>query len=405
MRHWFAAVRALPVLSKWILLGSLINSLGIGVALPIGMLFVQKILHVPIAQASLLVPITAASSLLAHTFAGHLSDRFGSFAGSVIPTGVGVVGALLYASAGSFAGAVVAAVVTGIGNGSQTGWISFLARASPEKSRPFVFSVNQTGMNAGIGLGLAVSAIVSSLQNELVFRLAFGMKAAIQVFLVVLVCRVVWASLRLPKSETSRRDEEPPPRGAGFLLLVLGLINFSMIAFGVAQLESIVIAGLLSVPSFPGWMIPASVLINVVVIVVSNISFGVKLSRFNPVWIFVLVGPLWGICWLICAFALRVTGWSGVWIFLGAMGLFAFGECVTSMALPSLIASLSARTTFGRSYGYQNSVNALAFTVGPLITSALLLRGAASSVFLVLAILIQLMPLCALVLRGRMRRA
>lgn len=406
MNEWLTNLSRLPKIAKVVLGASMLNSMGIGLALPIGMLFVHDVLGVPVAEASLLVPITAAASLVGHTVAGQFADRLGTVWGSLAPTIVGIVGACLYATASGFWMAVLAAAVTGVGNGAQTGWFSLLTRVTPVSSRSFAYGVNQVGANAGIGVGLLISGAVSSVGVEQLYRYLFLGKAGLQLLLVLILWRlvkVIGPNERLLKNHDEDPNLSRRPWPIGFVIL-LAVLNFVMIAFGVSQLESAVIAGIISTPDMPSYLVSISMLINTIVVVAINFMVGAKISKVRPTVLFILTGPLWGLCWLLCAAALAMQGTEGVVIFCVAMIVFAIGEVFTAIALPTLISEFSKSTSIGRNFGFQNSINSLAFLIGPLATSALLVSAQAAVAFVVFAVSVQVLTVVGIVLDRQLRR-
>lgn len=68
----------LAVIEKVVLGASMLNSTGVRLALPIGMLSLHDVHGIPIAEASLLVSTTSAASLAGHNVAGQFSDRLGT---------------------------------------------------------------------------------------------------------------------------------------------------------------------------------------------------------------------------------------------------------------------------------------------------------------------------------------
>lgn len=403
-KTWLELFRALPLAAQVLLGGGLVNAVGVGVALPIGMLFVHDVLAVPLSLASLLVPITAFGAMVGHYLVGNLSDRKGPIWGCVVPTAVSLIGALLYATAQSFAVVTAGALITGLGIGASTGWFALLSTLVPTTQRSFAYGVNQVASNIGIGLGLVLSGLASAAGGENAYRFLFTGKALAHLMLIILLLKlsqkVVIMSISDGAGEPSRAHRTR--REVVVALILVCSLNFIMIAAGVAQLDSAVVAGILSREDFPSWMIASIMLLNTIVVVILNLLLSARIARVAPAYLFAMTGPLWAVSWTLCAVALHLQPAFGVSLFFVALSVFALGEVMTAIALPSLTSRLAKVDTVGRGFAIQNITTSAAFLVGPLVTSSILAIGAASTSFIVFGGVVLLMAPLALYLNRQL---
>lgn len=392
---WIKSFRSLPQSSRWILLGGIVNSLGVGMSLPIGMLFVHDVIGASLDVASALVPVTAVGSLFGHPLAGYISDRYNAFWGSLLPVLISSIGALLYSAATNLPTALASAAITGIGLGTSTGWFSLLANLTPPDKRAFAFSSNQVFMNMGTGVGLAVSGLVATAGSADGYRLLFVLKAICHILLAFLIT-LVHSKVRKVRTESAKRKEGSSKNTHSrknnlYLLLVVIVINIVYVAFGIAQLDSAFVAGILSRTDFPVWLLAVSMIMNTFFVIFFNFTLSPRLAKLSPSTLLVLTSITWSLCWLVCMAGLTVPLPWGIGMFAFAMTLFSLGEVFAGIGIPSLTERVSGEGNYGRGFSFQNLATSVAFIGGPSFTTYMLKHSSLTSLFLYLSLLILLL--------------
>ncbi|MDR7354427.1 MFS family permease [Corynebacterium felinum] len=364
-------------------------------AFPIGMLFVHDVIGAPLDVASALVPITAVGSLFGHPLAGYISDRYNAFWGSFIPVLISAIGALLYSTATNLSMALVGAAITGIGLGTSTGWFTLLANLTPPDKRAFAFSSNQVFMNMGIGAGLVVSGLAATLGSADVYRVLFLLKAICHIFLAFLIAsvhsKVRKVRIGASKEKWGSTKSAHSRRGNLSLLSVVIFVNITYVAFGIAQLDSAFVAGILSRTDFPVWLLAVSMIMNTLSVIFFNVILSPKLVKFPPHTLLTLTSITWSLSWLICMVGLTVPLRWGIGMFLLSMALFSLGEVLAGIGVPSLTERVSGEGNYGRGFSFQNLATSVAFIGGPSFTTYTLKYSSPTSLFLYLSLLILLL--------------
>jgi MFS family permease len=382
---WFCQ---LPGPLRTLLAAALVNYLGSGLTVPLTVLYVSRGLHESASAATLTVAVTAIGAVLMHPVIGYLSDRRTPYAGALVSLSLGVVGTLLFASASGLATVYAGAALTGLGQGSATAWPALLAAASSERQRPRVFATNHLTLNIGMGAGLLVAGVAMSTNMLVAYRLLYVGKA---VGMLVVIASLALLSRRtpLPCSRPPRAEEQTSR--VRFLLpgpiLFLSVTVFALFAVGYAQLDSAFTAGLADTRSLPGWTIALALAANTVTVVAVNVKVAGALSRMPPQRLLVSVPVFWSLAWLITSFALAIPdNVIRISLIVGASAVFAVGEVVYAISVPTLTTAYSPQDAIARSFAAQNVATSIGYLIGPALTSALLLRLAPGTVMLFFAI-------------------
>lgn len=128
--------------------------------------------------------IAYASGLVIGLLTGALADRFGAIRICQLTMVFALMGCALLALSTPLA-ALASAVALGFSYGPVNPVSThILARVVPERSRPFYFSVKQTGMPAGAALAGAVLPIVVAAYDWRIAIVSAGLAAALVAFLI-----------------------------------------------------------------------------------------------------------------------------------------------------------------------------------------------------------------------------
>lgn len=280
-----------------------VDNFGTGLFLPLTLVYLTRVVGLPLALAGTVVPLGTVAGLLVPPLAGRLTDRVGARLVVILAQLVQAAGVFAYLLAGSVVTVAVAAVL--VAAGQQLFYCALYALVSDvagdvPKDHPFAI----VGMvrAASFGAGGLVAAMLLTGFGPIGFRLAIGANAVTYLLaaLVLLLC------LRAP----STRFLPPPPRlTAGplrdrpylTLILISGLFGLSLDVF------------LIGVPVFileqlhgPAWLPGAIIaLLTLCTSVGGTLALRLthRLSRIDAMRFGSLLYALW---WLGCLGALLV---------------------------------------------------------------------------------------------------
>lgn len=280
-----------------------VDNFGTGLFLPLTLVYLTRVVGLPLALAGTVVPLGTVAGLLVPPLAGRLTDRVGARLVVILAQLVQAAGVFAYLLAGSVVTVAVAAVL--VAAGQQLFYCALYALVSDvagdvPKDHPFAI----VGMvrAASFGAGGLVAAMLLTGFGPIGFRLAIGANAVTYLLaaLVLLLC------LRAP----STRFLPPPPRLAAgplrdrpylTLILISGLFGLSLDVF------------LIGVPVFileqlhgPAWLPGAIIaLLTLCTSVGGTLALRLthRLSRIDAMRFGSLLYALW---WLGCLGALLV---------------------------------------------------------------------------------------------------
>ncbi len=389
---WFTSYGALSPDLKRMLLAGLVNNFGIGLTVPIGLLFVSQVLGSSVDRATLTVALTSVGALISHPLTGYFADKRSKFGAALLGVAFSIVGSLVYAVATDYRTALGAAFITGLGLGTSTAWFAILSSASQEQERAFVFGVNQVSVNVGMGAGVAVAGLATAFASEGVFRALFLSKGlGFAILGVVLVHAQRTASTMAPSSECTKPQTPESSAAAGggssrVALAGLALTVLVLYTFGYSQLDAGLIAAIVESGTMPAWTISFALLINTVAVVGLNVVTVPRLEGRRPFVLALSVPAIWAASWLLSAGALEVLSpLFAVALVSAGVTLFAFGEVIYAVALPTMTAELVGAEYVGRAFGMQNLMASVGFILGPMLAAYSLGRASGSLTMIVCA--------------------
>ncbi|MET4095557.1 MFS transporter [Arthrobacter sp. UYCu712] len=402
--NWIREFSRLNSPARSLLFSGALNSLGIGLTLPVGIIFSTQVIGVGLALATSTVAMISAGAILGHPIVGWISDRKSPAAGGILALALSVTGSAGFATARSFTDVVVWSVVSGLGLGATTAWFAMLALHSTEQQRSFVFGANQLGINVGVGLGLAASSLLISSASEVTYRSLYGIKAAGYVVVILVLIRIIRCDGSKPEEKSSPYAKiksdvcpEPDPSGAaldtgtksGRRLARFGLLTcciFLVYTFGYVQIESGVVAAIIDSPHLPPWVIAFLMLANTAAVILLNLAVLPLLARKDRTIIAGLVPLVWAVAWVVLGVLMSASGQPAITI-LTASGavVFALGEVMYAASIPALTTDIVPPRLRGRAFAAQNVAVSLAFVAGPVMAGPLVETIGASSTLWTLA--------------------
>lgn len=416
--NWFLEFSRLNSPARSLLFAGVLNSLGIGLTLPVGILFSTRVIGVGLALATSTVAMISAGAILGHPLIGWISDRRSPAAGGILALALSVTGSAGFATARSFTDVVVWSVVSGFGLGATTAWFAMLALYSTEQQRSFVFGANQLGVNVGVGLGLAASSLLLASASEVTYRSLYGIKAAGYLVVILVLIRIIRGDTSKTEDKSSPKTKaklgvcsEPDHSGpaldtgtkSGRRLARFGLLTcciFLVYTFGYVQIESGIVAAIIDSPHLPPWVIAVLMLANTAAVILLNLAVLPLLARKNLTIVAGLVPLVWAVAWVVLGVLMSATRQPAITILIvsGAV-VFALGEVMYAASIPVLTTDIVPPRLRGRAFAAQNVAVSLAFVAGPLMAGPLVETIGASPALWTLAVLL-LVPFAGFALLG-----
>jgi MFS family permease len=358
--------------------GQGIAAIGNGLVVPLTLIYLHQIRGIPLAITGVLFAAAAVMSLITVPLAGVLLDRVGAR-----PVLVAAIAGQALAAAGLvWAHSAVTALPVLLVQGAAFGpsfpaFNTMLAgiSGSPGQQQR-AFAVNFTWMNAAIGTGAAVGAVVANVHHAASFQVMFAGDAV----LAAVFCGVVFRlpNVRPPHEERQEKAgyrEVLAPRGLRTVMLATLVLAFT----GYATLDSGLPAYASVVSRVPVHVVALALTVNTAVIVVSQL-FVLRLVRsLRRSRALALVGLIWGVSWAVFGLS-AVPGPSGARIALifAFTGLFGIGETVLAPTLTPLVNSLADARVRGRANAMSTGTFSLAFVVAPALSTGLISAGLAA---------------------------
>jgi MFS family permease len=402
------ASETIPRLSRpawFVLAGDAMSAVGSGLTLPFLIVYLHEVRGFGLATSGLILAAVAAASLIGNPLAGVLCDGIGSRSTVVI--------GLVLAAAGSVALAGVqrpwqgfaAAAVVGLG--VSIVWPAqdaLLAELVEPARRSSVFSVRHMTMNAGLGAGALLAAVVVDVHNAGTFTALYVLDGVsflvfVPILLAVVPPRTAPAAAPSGLVAASGYREVLADRG------MVGVLALSAVAVTLSygQFHS----------AFPAWatgsggIAPSALSLafaaNTLTVVLVQLPVlralrgrrrttgaAVACSGFAATWIVTLI---------VGGFGGGVAAAVG---FAAAMVLFGVSEAALAPTLPALVNDLATDELRGRYNGASTLAWTTGFLVGPALAGIALSSPLGGGWFVALAVIAAATALGAIALGRRL---
>ena len=367
---------------KRLLVGIGFNSLGNGLTLSLLMVYLITIRDIPETQATLLLTWMAIIGLALTPMVGAIVDRIGPR--PVLLTGLVVEasGVASWAYVESYTEALISATIVAAGGSSI--WApqsAIMARLAPSEDRQQVFGLNFMLLNAGLGLGGMVGALLVRDGVAETFERLYLVNAATYVFGFLVVLSLTSVRGR----EIQELTEEQEAHGYAEVFRdrrVIRLIAGSLVllACGYASVE----AGM-SIFTTLHVGLSAQTLgiiygVNTFTIVALQPLMLKYIHRKSRIRLMSFVGVLWAVSWLITGSAMFFeTAAVAVFVLCIAQLIFAVGETLWSPVVPSLTNDMAPAHLRGRYNALLSLQWSISSAIGPIVVSVTLARGEVST--------------------------
>jgi MFS family permease len=346
------------------------SALGSGLTMPFLYVYLAQVRDFPTTQVGFVFAWMGLLGFLAAPLGGTLIDRFGPR--PVMVSGL-VVEALATMSIGHVEtvpqGYVVASVMVLGTVGLWPASTAMLTRLVPVDAREKVYGINFMMLNAGLGLGGLISALIINLDSIESFQRLYLIDGA--TYLVHLA--VVLSLPRDTGSAPAREEDTESIAQVGWSVVLrdrtlLRVIGFSIIAvtFGYAQMEAGLAAYAVDVAEVPPKALGFAYAANTGAIVFGQLVTLKLIRGRRRSSMLALCAATWSVSWVIIALSDRVDGWVAIAAIVVGLGLFGLGETIWAPVGPAIVNDLAPEEMRGR----YNALQSMTFTIGSIVGPA-----------------------------------
>ncbi|GAA4109866.1 MFS transporter [Nocardioides fonticola] len=382
--------------TRRLLVGFAIASLGTGLTVPFLFVHLARVRDLGAGTAGLLYAWMGLVGILAALAAGPLLDRRGSRPVLLGALGVGASAltclALLPLDAGV---GVMLPVLAGVVLGAAPLWpatTALLARwAGPHAAvRDRLLAQAFLALNAGIGVGSVLGALVVDVDRAGTFRLLFlGQAATCLVFALIVIGGGAGGGDAGPDPDPSRRPgtaaASAPEAEAGWsvvladrrMLLLCGC-GVLAVTFGYGQIEAGATAYAVEVAGVPaaalGWAFAA----NTLVVLLAQLPVLRWVGAWRRTSALGLAVALWSVAWVVVAAADPLGGLGAapaIAALVVGLAVFGLGETLWAPVAAALADDLATDATRGRHHAALGLVWTLGQMLGPAIAGLLIGSG------------------------------
>ncbi len=355
--------------------GVTISSFGTGLTLPFTFILLTEVRGLSLPTTGLLLAVPGVVGLAAVPLSGVLADRFGPARVLRLCLLLQAAGSALLGVASTPARAAVALTLVGAGLGPSfpagSALLSGLAGAGAGQAR--AFGLQFTLLNAGIGVGGVVSALVIDVHRAGTFVVLYVVNAVAALVYAALVPAAA-PRAALPDGEVavapSYREVlgDPVFRRIWLLSLLLALTGYAALDGGLAAYARVV-----------GGVPPSSLglvfAVNTVVIVAGQLGVLRVIGHWRRTRALAVAAGVWAVSWSVLLLLPLVHGSASVALVLVFGGLFGVGEIFLAPALQPLVNALATDRLRGRYNALSQSSFSIAFVVSPAIAAGLIAGG------------------------------
>lgn len=370
----FEVLRETPALTRRLLFGNFLSSLGSGLTLPLLIVYLNQIRGFSLITAALVISWMSIFGLVATGPVGAAIDRFGPkpvmITGLIIQTLATASWSIVHSTSQAY----LIAALTAIGqSGLWPAQNTIVARMVPPEKRQNIFGISFMFLNLGLGIGGLVSALIVDLNDPGSFVRLYLIDAS-SYLLYLLVFATLPNFKFISEQESNAGSYRDLLRDRKLIyyfvttLLMLTCGYGSMMDAGIAPLLT-VFAGQSAKVLGPIWAI------NTFVIVIGQLYFIKLLQGRSRSRLLQIISLLWAISWITLAAGLKLPGLLPAVLAGLAMGIFAIGEMVWSPVGPAIPNDLAPEHLRGR-YNAVSSLNwSLSGAIGPAIGGLMLHRN------------------------------
>jgi MFS family permease len=370
----------LDPLVKRLFVGIALSALGSGLTMPFLYVYLAEVRGIPTATVGLLFAFMGLLGFVGSPIGGTLIDRFGPRPVMIVGLTTEAFGVASLALVQNAWHALAVATFITLGTvGLYPASTAMLTRMVPEARRQQVYGFQFMLMNAGLGIGGVVSALLVRVADPSSFERLYMIDALSYVAYIAVVVSLPRRTGALTRAEEVA--EGPQPGWSTVLrdrtLVRVVLISVVVITFGYAQFEAGFAAYTVDVAGIPahylGWAFGA----NTAAIVLGQlVALRVIKGRRRSRMLAVCAG-IWSLSWLVIALSDAVDGWTSVALVVVGLAVFGLGETLWAPLAPAIVNDLAAEELRGRYNALQGMTWTVAMIIGPALAGLLIGNGLA----------------------------
>lgn len=369
----------LDPLVKRIFVGFGFSALGSGLTMPFLYVYLSEMRGISTATVGMLFAFMGFLGFASAPVAGSLIDRFGPR--PVMMAGLFVEAVAVY-SIGHVSTVGQAFVVASVLTVAQVGiWpasTAMLTRLVPESERQRVYGIQFMMLNAGLGIGGIVSALIIDTDSIASFQRLYTVDALSYVgYIVILLTLPAATGALVGVPEEAVGQEQPSWRLVLRDTVLLRVIALSILAitFGYAQFEAGFAAYAVDVADVPARALGLAYAANTGAIVVGQLITLRLIGGRRRSSLLALCCSIWAVSWVVIVASDAVDGWVAVAAIVLGLGLFGAGETLWAPIAPAIVNDLAREDLRGRYNALQGMTWTVATIIGPAFAGLLIGHG------------------------------
>ncbi|HET7683189.1 MAG TPA: MFS transporter [Marmoricola sp.] len=374
-----ATETTLDPLVKRIFLGFGFSALGSGLTMPFLYVYLSEVRGIPTATVGLLFAFMGLLGFLSAPVAGSLIDRFGPR--PVMMAGLFVEALSVY-SIGHVSTVPQAFAVATVMTVAQVGiWpasTAMLTRLIPESQRQRVYGIQFMLLNAGLGVGGVISALIIDTRSVESFQRLYLLDGLSYAgYIVVLLTLPAATGALVRTEETDASLEQPSWRLVLRDTVLLRVIGLSILAvtFGYAQFEAGFAAYTVDVADIPARALGLAYAANTGAIVVGQMITLRLIGGRRRSSLLALCTAIWAVSWVVIVASDAVDGWVAIAAIVLGLGLFGVGETLWAPIAPAIVNDLAREDMRGRYNALSGMTWTVATIIGPAFAGLLIGHG------------------------------
>ncbi len=376
-----AAPEPLHPLVKRIFFGFAFSALGSGLSMPFLYVYLSGVRDLPTTTVGFLFAWMGLLGFVLSPIGGTLIDTFGP---RRVMLGGLVMEALAVAAIGQVddvgSAFVVASFMTA---GTVALWpasTAMLTRLVPEERREHVYGVQFMLLNAGLGVGGVISALVIDTDSVASFQRLYLLDAASYTVYIAVLLTIPAATGRLVPRSVELAAEAGPQPGWRVVLrdrTLLRIIALSILAitFGYAQFEAGFAAYAVDVAEIEPRLLGLAYAFNTGAIVLGQLVTLRLIKGRRRSRLLAFCAGIWAVSWVMIAFSDGAPAWLAVVLVVAGLGVFGLGETIWAPIAPALVNALAVEEMRGRYNALQGMTWTVATIIGPAFAGMMIGHG------------------------------